>query len=228
MRFNLLLMFTGILFASAVTAAENAQTMEQKFSYAVGFQFAQDLKQKGIEVDPEQVVQAVSDVLSDSPLKVSLEDMQAAINDYRQKQMQQRKALAQKNKQVGMEFLAKNKKEKGVKETASGLQYKVIKEGDGKTPAPGDTVTVNYRGMLLNGQEFDSSYKRGEPATLPVNGVIKAWQEALPMMKEGAKWEIYVPSELAYGQRGAGNNIGPNETLIFDIELLNIKESAAN
>jgi FKBP-type peptidyl-prolyl cis-trans isomerase FklB len=221
-------MFTGILFASIVTAAENAQTMEQKFSYAVGFQFAQDLKQKGIEVDPKQVVQAVSDVLSGSPLKVSVEDMQAAINDYQQKQRQQREALARKNQQVGMEFLAKNKKEKGVKETASGLQYKVIKEGDGKAPAPGDTVTVNYRGMLLNGQEFDSSYKRGEPATLPVNGVIKGWQEALPMMKEGAKWEIYVPSELAYGQRGAGNSIGPNETLVFDIELINVKQSAKN
>jgi FKBP-type peptidyl-prolyl cis-trans isomerase FklB len=128
-----------------------------------------------------------------------------------------------KNKAEGEKFLADNKKKEGIKTTASGLQYKVIKDGTGKTPKATDTVSTHYRGTLISGKEFDSSYKRGEPAEFPVNGVIKGWTEALQLMKEGAKWQLFIPSELAYGERGAGQDIGPNSTLIFDIELLSVK-----
>jgi len=229
MRIKLCLALSGVLFCSAVLSEEAKPTsLQQQFSYGVGFQIAQDLKQKGMDVDPEVLTQAIKDVFSDAPLKVSVDEMRAAFEAYREKQMEEHKAMAEKNEKTGKEFLAKNKKEKGITELPSGLQYKVIKQGEGKKPVASDTVTVNYRGTLINGEEFDSSYKRGVPATFPVNGVIKGWQEALPLMKEGAKWQIYVPSNLAYGPQGAGGDIGPNETLIFDIELINIKESAAN
>jgi len=229
MRIKLCLALSGVLFCSAVLSEEAKPTsLQQQFSYGVGFQIAQDLKQKGMYVDPEVLTQAIKDVFSDAPLKVSVDEMRAAFEAYREKQMEEHKAMAEKNEKTGKEFLAKNKKEKGITELPSGLQYKVIKQGEGKKPVASDTVTVNYRGTLINGEEFDSSYKRGVPATFPVNGVIKGWQEALPLMKEGAKWQIYVPSNLAYGPQGAGGDIGPNETLIFDIELINIKESAAN
>jgi len=230
MRSKLLLAVSGVLFCSTVAGEDTATLgVKQQFSYGVGFQIAQDLKQRGMDVDAEFLIQAIRDVFAGAPLKVSTEEMRAAFDTYRQKQMAEHQAVAEKNKKAGMEFLARNKKEKGITELPSGLQYKVSREGTGKSPLSSDTVTVNYRGTLINGEEFDSSYQRGVPATFPVNGVIKGWQEALPMMKEGAKWQIYVPSELAYGPQGAGGgNIGPNETLIFDIELISIKDSSPN
>ena len=133
---------------------------------------------------------------------------------------------AKKKQETGEAFLEKNKKKEGVVTLPSGLQYKVITEGKGKQPKSTDTVVAHYRGTLINGTEFDSSYKRNEPATFPVEGVIKGWQEALPLMKEGAKWQVYIPAELGYGPRGAGAAIGPNEVLIFDIELLSVKSEA--
>lgn len=129
---------------------------------------------------------------------------------------------ATQNQDAGDNFLAENSMKEGVKTTDSGLQYKIIEEGSGKSPSPTDMVTVNYEGTLINGTVFDSSYKRGEPISFPVNGVIQGWQEALPMMKEGATWMLYIPSELAYGPRGAGGIIGPNETLIFKVELIKV------
>jgi len=228
MKSKLLLALSGILFCTAAFSEDSKpSSMEQKFSYGVGFQIAEDLKQRGVDVDLDVMLQAIRDVFSGAPLKVSIDDMRAAFDDYRDKQMEARKVTAEKNKKAGTDFLAGNKKEKGVTELPSGLQYKIIREGEGKKPLASDTVTVNYRGTLINGEEFDSSYKRGMPATFPVDGVIKGWQEALPLMKEGSKWQIYVPADLAYGLQGAGANIGPNETLIFDIELLNIKGSEA-
>jgi len=131
--------------------------------------------------------------------------------------------LADKNQKEGEVFLAENKKKKGVITLPSGLQYQVIKEGTGKIPKATDTVTTHYRGTLIDGTEFDSSYKRGEPASFPVNGVIKGWTEALQLMKVGSKWQLFIPSNLAYGPQGAGQAIGPNATLIFEIELLSIK-----
>ena len=131
-----------------------------------------------------------------------------------------------KNLEAGQAFLEANKKKEGVVTLPSGLQYKIITEGTGKQPKSTDTVVAHYRGTLINGTEFDSSYKRNEPATFPVAGVIKGWQEVLPLMKEGAKWQVYIPAELAYGPRGAGDIIGPNEVLVFDIELLSVKSEA--
>ena len=131
--------------------------------------------------------------------------------------------MGEKNKKTGAEFLAKNKKEKGVVTLASGLQYKVLTKGSGKVPKSSDTVETHYVGTLIDGQEFDSSRRRGKPATFPVSGVIKGWTEALQLMPAGSKWMLYIPSNLAYGERGAGGIIGPNATLIFEIELLSIK-----
>ena len=134
--------------------------------------------------------------------------------------------ISEKNKKEGETFLAENKKKEGVKTLPSGLQYKVITEGTGKMPKETDTVTTHYRGTLIDGTEFDSSHKRGQPATFAVKGVIKGWTEALQLMKEGSKWQLFIPSELAYGERGAGQTIGPYATLIFDIELISIQENA--
>jgi FKBP-type peptidyl-prolyl cis-trans isomerase FklB len=136
---------------------------------------------------------------------------------------QKQKETAEKNKAEGTKFLEENKKKAGVKTTASGLQYKVLKEGNGPQPKPTDTVTVNYRGTLINGTEFDSSYKRGQPATFPVNGVIKGWTEALELMKVGSKYQLFIPSNLAYGERAVSPDLGANSTLIFDVELLDAK-----
>jgi len=140
-----------------------------------------------------------------------------------EKQIAASKEAAEKNKAEGEKFLEENKKKDGVKTTASGLQYKVIKEGSGASPKETDTVVTNYRGTLIDGTEFDSSYKRNEPASFPVNRVIKGWTEALQLMKPGAKYQLFIPSSLAYGERGAGQTIGPTATLIFDVELLSIK-----
>jgi FKBP-type peptidyl-prolyl cis-trans isomerase FklB len=154
--------------------------------------------------------------------------MQAAFQAQQKKDMEKQAAVAKKNLDAGQAFLEANKKKEGVVTLPSGLQYKVVTEGKGKQPKSTDTVVAHYRGTLINGTEFDSSYQRNEPATFPVGGVIKGWQEALPLMKEGAKWQVYIPSDLAYGPRGAGGDIGPNEVLIFDIELLSVKEAAAD
>jgi FKBP-type peptidyl-prolyl cis-trans isomerase FklB len=151
------------------------------------------------------------------------EAMMTFQRELREKQTKGRDEMGEKNKKEGEEFLAKNKKKEDVKTTPSGLQYKVIKEGDGAMPKPDDTVTVNYEGKLINGTVFDSSYKRGQPATFPVKGVIPGWTEALQLMKVGSKYELFIPSNLAYGERGAGGDIGANATLLFTVELLSIK-----
>jgi FKBP-type peptidyl-prolyl cis-trans isomerase FklB len=133
--------------------------------------------------------------------------------------------MSEKQKQRGEAFLAENKKKEGVKTLPSGLQYKVVKAGSGKKPKLDDTVTVHYRGTLIDGTEFDSSLRRGKPATFPVSGVIPGWTEALPLMEEGAKWQLFIPPKLAYGERGAGSLIAPNATLIFEVELISIQEN---
>jgi FKBP-type peptidyl-prolyl cis-trans isomerase FklB len=147
--------------------------------------------------------------------------------DMMAKQQARMKELGEKNKKEGEAFLAENKKKEGVITLPSGLQYKVMKEGDGKTPIVNDVVTVHYRGTLIDGKEFDSSYTRGQPASFPVKGVIPGFSEALQLMKTGSKWQLFIPSNLAYGERGAGDEIGPNAALIFDIELISIKEGTS-
>lgn len=209
--------------AAAVGAEEGLSTDQQKFSYTVGFQIAQNIKQRGLDIDVKALTQAIEDQLSGKPPRITMAEMQAAMAAFQAKQMEERMALATKNQQAGDTFLAENKKKDGVVALASGLQYKVIQEGKGKKPAASDTVVVHYRGTLINGKEFDSSYSRGQPAEFQVGGVIQGWQEALQLMPVGSKWQVIIPADLAYGPRGAGDSIGPNETLVFEIELVEIK-----
>jgi FKBP-type peptidyl-prolyl cis-trans isomerase FklB len=225
MKLRLVFALAAMVIAVSTQAADDLSkgSDKQKFGYAVGFQIGQDLRQGGLDVDADTFSQAVRDVLTNTPPKMSREDMQAAIEKYQQQQATQQAAKAEKALKDGQAFLAQNKTKKGVVVRPSGLQYLVVKEGAGKSPAATDTVEVNYRGTLIDGTEFDSSYSRGQTVSFPVNQVIQGWQEALPLMKTGAQWKVYIPADLAYGERGAGANIGPNETLVFDIELISIK-----
>jgi len=204
----------------------SVKTDKEKLSYSLGHQFGQNAKRNNLDLDPNVFAAAIKDVLSDAKPALTDDEMRVVVQDFQQKLQQKLMAQAQeqgnKNKKDGDAFQAKNKKNKGVVTLPNGLQYKVIKAGTGKKPASTDTVTAHYSGKLINGTEFDSSIKRGEPTTFPLNGVIKGWQEALPLMQEGAKWEVVIPPELAYGPNGAGQSIGPNETLIFEIELVSV------
>ena len=206
-------------------AADGPLTTEtQKFSYTVGVQMGQTLKRDAKEIDVDLVARAIKDVMGDKKLQLSQEDMQKTMESFQQKQQAKQASAGDKNEKVGAEYLAANKKKDGVIETASGLQYKVIKAGSGDKAKATDTVVVHYKGTLINGTEFDSSYKRNEPTSFRVNQVIQGWQEALQLMNPGAKYQLVIPGKLAYGPRGAGGQIGPNETLLFDVELLEIKK----
>ena len=200
-----------------------------KESYSVGYQFGQNLKKMEADLDAEVLAAAIRDGLSGKESRLSDEEMRAALTNLREKTVAAMQASmkeqAQKNLTEGEKFLAENKTKEGVKTTDSGLQYKVLEEGEGPSPKAGDTVTVHYRGTLVDGTEFDSSYQRGEPATFPLKGVIPGWTEALQLMKKGSKWVLFIPSDLAYGERGAGNRIPPNSTLIFEVELISFQES---
>ncbi|WP_455366649.1 FKBP-type peptidyl-prolyl cis-trans isomerase [Kaarinaea lacus] len=213
-----------VSFGSFSATAAELGTNKQKYSYAIGFQIGNNLKREGADVDVDALAQGIKDVLSDAKLQVSMEDMQAAVLELQKQQQADRAARGEKAKKEGTEFLAKNKKEKGVVELPSGIQYKVIQEGKGDKPKPTDTIVAHYKGTLISGKEFDSSYKRGQPATFAVNQVIPGWQEILPLMPTGSKWKVFIPADKAYGERGAGADIGPNETLIFEVELLEIKK----
>ena len=213
-----------LLFVLMIGTAQAADldTDKEKFSYAVGVQIALSLRHDGPHFDVDALTQAIEDVLAGAPLKLTPEEMKQAFNTFQRQRQEERRRLAEINARKGREFLAANGKKAGVVTLPSGLQYQVIKKGSGKKPGLEDTVVVNYRGTFINGQEFDSSYQRGEPATFTVGQVIQGWQEVLPLMPVGSHWKVFIPAELAYGERGAGNDIGPNETLIFDIELLAI------
>jgi FKBP-type peptidyl-prolyl cis-trans isomerase FklB len=198
-----------------------------KASYSIGVNIGSGMKASSLDLNTEALVSGLEDGLSSAKPQVSDKERQEVLTafeqDLQKKETERLKQVADKNMKEGAEFLANNKAKEGVKTLPSGLQYKILAEGTGAQPKPTDQVTVNYRGTLLDGSEFDSSYKRGEPVTFPVNGVIKAWSEALPLMKTGAKWQLFVPADLAYGERGAGRAIGPNSTLIFEVELVGIK-----
>jgi FKBP-type peptidyl-prolyl cis-trans isomerase FklB len=216
---------------AAAGAAAPLTSRKQKFSYALGMNIATglgaNLKKQGVEVDWNLLAQGVKDGASGSKTRLTEEEAKAVLtevqNDVKKEQQEKMKEAADKNKTEGEAFLAANKDKEGVKTLPSGLQYKVLTEGTGPKPAASDMVVCNYRGTLINGTEFDSSYKRGEPATFPVGGVIKGWTEALQLMPVGSKWQLYIPSGLAYGERGAGAEIGPDATLIFEVELISIK-----
>lgn len=229
MKFGWVVAVSVLLLAGQADAAEKMplKTQKEKLSYAMGVEAGNNMKRQSVDIDPDVLLQGLKDALSGSALLMNEEEMLAVKNAFRQEMMarqaEETKKLMEKNKKAGEEFLEENKKKEGVKTLPSGLQYKVITEGKGKSPQATDTVTVNYRGTTIEGTEFDSSYKRGQPATFPVNGVIPGWTEALQLMKEGAKWQIFIPSSLAYGEKGAGGVIGPNATLIFEVELISIK-----
>ena len=220
-----LAMVSVVSFASfwaAQASALDLDTDKKRFSYIVGMQVGQQLKGDNIDLDEAAFMAAIKDRMTGAKLQINPADIQATLTRIQKQRDIEMTKLGETNKSAGQKFLAANKEKAGVKILPSGVQYKIIKPGTGASPKASDTVEVNYRGTLIDGTEFDSSYSRGQPASFPVNGVIKGWQEALQVMKEGAHWQIVVPSELAYGENGAGGAIGPNATLIFEVELLKI------
>jgi FKBP-type peptidyl-prolyl cis-trans isomerase FklB len=211
-----------LLSTTSLWAAADIKTEKQKLSYALGVYFSQGVSQQNIDMDVPAFMQAVQDVLGKTDLKLTDAEMQEVLSVYQQKLVSERTARADNNKTLGEKFLAENGKKDGVVTLPNGLQYKVIKQGDGPRPKSDSNVKVHYHGTHIDGRVFDSSYDRGEPASLPLGQVIKGWQETLPLMNVGSKYKVYIPADLAYGVQGAGHAIEPNETLIFDIELLGI------
>ncbi len=190
-----------------------------------------NFKKQSVPVDPAILERGLKDSMAGGKTLLTDDEAQAAImevqNDVRKKMQEQQQAQGAANKKEGDTFLAENKTKEGVVTLPSGLQYKILKEGTGPKPAATDSVVCNYRGTLINGTEFDSSYKRGQPATFPVSGVIKGWTEALQLMPVGSKWQLFIPSDLAYGERGPSPEIGSNSTLIFEVELLSIEDKSS-
>jgi FKBP-type peptidyl-prolyl cis-trans isomerase len=208
--------------------ATTLKTPKDKFSYALGMNLGTSLHKQAVDVDPSIVAQGLRAALAGGKTLMTQEEAQTALmevqNELRKKQQEKIQVAGEANKKEGEAFLAANKAKEGVVTLPSGLEYKILKEGTGPKPTASDSVVCNYRGTLINGTEFDSSYKRGQPATFPVGGVIKGWTEALQLMPMGSKWQLFIPSSLAYGERGAGGDIGPGATLIFEVELLSIQE----
>lgn len=197
---------------------------KKRISYAIGLSTAQSILRQGVDVDLTAFTLGVRDALDGSQPRISEAEYKQALANATASVNEKYKEQAKMNLQAGQEFLAKNKQHEGIVELSSGLQYKEIRTGAGEHPKPTDTVVVHYTGTLIDGTEFDSSKRRGEPATFPVNGVIKGWKEIMPLMTVGSRWQVFIPPGLAYGAKGAGAAIGPNETLVFEIELLEIKK----
>jgi FKBP-type peptidyl-prolyl cis-trans isomerase FklB len=230
------LMTTKLILAvaavSALTSLAQAQTqmelkdLKQKASYAIGADIAANLKRQGLDIDPKALAAGLADG-TEGKMKLTAAELKQVMEEFRAQVMakmeSQAKADGEKNLKDGEAFLAANGKKDGVKTTASGLQYKVLKSGKGKSPKATDTVKVHYHGTLIDGTVFDSSVERGEPISFPLNGVIPGWTEGVQLMKEGDKFQFTIPSKLAYGEQGAGGKIGPNSTLVFDVELLAIE-----
>ncbi len=212
--------------------AEDSQvlrTQKDKVSYIIGIDIGKAFKKQGLEIDSDLLVKGIKDSVAGNKPLVSEQEIREIMVGLQQKmaaqEAEQQKKLAEKNKGEGEAFLAENKKKAGVQTLPSGLQYKVIRPGTGKKPQKTDTVSTHYRGTLIDGTEFDSSYRRGKPASFPVGGVIPGWTEALQLMEEGAKWQLFLPANLAYGERGAGREIGPHAVLIFEVELISVQAS---
>jgi FKBP-type peptidyl-prolyl cis-trans isomerase FklB len=221
--------------AHSATAAKPAtplvlKTQKDKFSYALGMKMGENLHKQSVPVDSAILARGLRDALAGGKTQLTDDEAQAALgavqNDLRKKQQEKMEAASAANKKVGDAFLAANKAKEGVVTLPSGLQYKILTAGTGPKPTATDSVVCNYRGTLIDGKEFDSSYKRGEPVTFTVNGVIKGWTEALQLMPVGSKWQLFIPADLAYGDRGAGADIGPGSTLIFEVELLSIADKS--
>ena len=229
MKIQLLSYITLCLLATPAMSADVAklETDKQKLSYAFGYNVGQKIKNEISDLDEAAFGQAIHDAMTETASRLSSAETQTIVADFQKKRQEEIQKAGEKNLKDGKDFLAANKKKKGVVTLPSGLQYKIIKSAKGDKPTATDSVVAHYRGTLINGKEFDSSITRGEPATFPVAGVIPGWQEVLPLMPVGSKWQVFIPSELAYGARGPGGLIGPNETLIFEIELLKIVKAEA-
>ena len=203
------------------------KTDKQKQSYAIGLNIGKNMQKDGVEIDSAAMLRGIKDAVAGGKVLMTDEEIKTTLTalagDLKKKQELKIAAESSANKTAGDAFLAANKAKPGVVALPSGLQYKILKQGDGPKPTTADQVTCNYKGTLLNGKEFDSSYKRGEPATFPVGQVIKGWTEALQLMPVGSKWELYIPADLAYGSKQAGPDITPGSTLVFEVELLSIK-----
>jgi len=228
--FVLVLLVTLLMTAVGCTAGEKKielKDLRDKVSYSIGMNLGRDLKEQSIDIDPELLVAGIKDMLAGKEPLLTEEQVREAVTAFQKdlaaKQAEKAKSEGEKNLKAGEAFLAENAKKEGVTVLPSGLQYKVLTAGKGKKPKADSTVTVNYRGTLIDGKEFDSSFKRNEPVTFPVNGVIPGWTEALQLMEEGAKWQLFIPAKLAYGENGAGQVIGPNSTLVFEVELLKVQ-----
>jgi len=228
MRLLLWTLFFALLLSTTQYAQQKTElkTKKDSLSYSIGVNIGQSFKMQSLDMNVDLVSAGMRDALS-GKTKLTEEQVMGCLTTFQQemtaKQQAEAKIAGAKNKEEGEKFLAENAKKEGVKVTGSGLQYMVIKQGDGKIPTAQDKVKTHYKGTLIGGKEFDSSYKRGEPAVFPVTGVIKGWTEALQLMPVGSKWMLFIPSNLAYGERGAGADIGPDATLIFEIELLGIE-----
>ena len=229
MKYFLITLLSVAFLFSVCHADEKLDLKDQKDkeSYSLGYQFGQNLKTQGVDINLDVYTSGIRDALDGKDSLISQEEIRAVISELQKRVMAARqkevKEKSEKNLAEGKAFLDENKKREGVKTLPSGLQYKVLVEGSGKTPKATDTVIVHYRGTLINGSEFDSSYKKGQPSTFQVNGVIRGWSEALQLMKVGSKWQLFIPSELAYGERAVGGQIPPNSTLIFEVELISVK-----
>jgi FKBP-type peptidyl-prolyl cis-trans isomerase FklB len=222
-----LIAIMGVLFlVSQAHAQENLvpKNQKEKMSYIIGMDIGNNLKKQGIDIETNILINGIKDAFASAKSLLSEQEIRETLATFQKEMQAKQEEIGKKNKKEGEAFLAENKKKEGVKTLPSGLQYKVIKAGTGKKPKLTDTVTAHYRGTLIDGAEFDSSYKRGQPASFSVSGVIPGWTEALQLMEEGTKWELFIPTSLAYGERGAGVMIGPNATLIFEVELISIQE----
>jgi len=203
------------------------KTQKDKVSYAIGMNIGTNLHRQSVDIDPKVLQQGLEDALAGGKTLLSEDEARATLAEFQtemhKKQQEKMQQVGEANKKEGDAFLAANTAKEGVVTLPSGLQYKILTPGKGPKPTASDSVVCNYRGTLIDGKEFDSSYKHGQPATFPVGGVIKGWTEALQLMSVGSKWQLFVPSELAYAERGSGPDIGPNATLIFEVELLSIQ-----
>jgi len=225
---------TSVLFSQQVKKEPQKlelKTKKEKVSYCIGWNIGSSLKREKVDINTTVLSQALRDALTGGIPSLTDEEMKQVMTTFHQelqmKQMETMNKQADKNKKEGDKFLVENRIKPGVKTTPSGLQYKVVQEGKGDKPTADDTVTVHYKGTTIDGKEFDSSYKRGQPATFPLKGVIPGWTEGVQLMSVGSKYEFYIPSKLGYGERGAGESIGPNATLIFIVELISIEKKAS-
>jgi FKBP-type peptidyl-prolyl cis-trans isomerase FklB len=229
MKYPVIAVLITLMASGPCTAGENAALSDpnERINYSLGYQIGGDLKRQRVEVNREALLQGIEDAVNAAEPRMSRQEMQATLVELKRKvvavQKEERAAGEKQNLEAGEAFLAGNAKQDGVVTLPSGLQYRVLETGSGRKPKATDTVTVHYRGTLIDGTEFDSSYSRKQPATFRADRVIDGWREALSLMQEGSKWELFIPARLAYGKRGSGK-IPPFSTLVFEVELLSVAE----